>query len=549
MASLLWTKSDKRRPIIYVDLFDNVSTELQIEFVRWEQKLWNFDWNHRFFHYYSEPTKCQATAKRFGSIGNTYFESREWRIALEMYNQAICFAENDSSYLAVLFAKRGFCFSNLEMYSAGTIDIDIALSRNLPRELVAECRAINEVLKQKSEQRTPNRPQLSFNECDENYPAMANVLELKLDENNRAYIAAKVDIDVGETVLVEQSFAAVTNGYNKICCATCLQEMKNFLPCRTCTDAAFCSVDCFQRNNVHRKSCGEDFHHMPTPIKFVIQSILHAISIFPTVDFLMQFVEVYIKSPNFIAAATIFKTPLDEKMRNYGLFLKLSTQNDLPIVTAFQAYTTLLTMKSISEVFNSEKKKRFLMHLVGHHTFVLKCNSFGGFEKNENQFISGTMANLVGLIDHSCTPNVIHFTYGDRVVCMTIRPIRAGERLCYDYFPMKIDVDDDKRRKQRKQLIWQHWHIDCKCCKCNTRNRIISNPQMAADPAFYFVSFISTYKLNGNRQSKDNNQVMAQLKEKCIQFLRKFKDEPWAKETEIIINIYTKCILSITHTV
>lgn len=534
MASRLWSKPGKQHSTMYPELFDNVSPELQMEFIRWDEQLYHSEWKHQFLHYRNNPIKCELTSTRFGNMGNEYFEQREWRKAMEMYNQAMCFARNDSTYFGVLFAKRGFCFTNMKMYDAGIADIDMALSKQLSSEWVAECRQITEILKEQSKPYEPLMPKLSFG-CDTNYPAMANVLELKSDANKRAYIVANVDIDVGKTILLEESFIAITNGHDKTCCATCLNEIRNFIPCFMCTDAVFCSPNCYHKNHIHRMWCGESFHRMPTPVKFVVQSILQAISIFPTIDFLMQFVQVHITSPNAVAAAAKFKVPLDAKMQNYGLFLKQTIQNALPMVTVYQVYTTLLSMASIAGRFNSRTKKRFLMHLVGHHTMVLSCNAFGGFEVDQNRFISGTMANLVALIGHSCTPNVVHFAYGNREVCITIRPIRAGERLCYDYWPdadadgndqNDIDGDSEKRVALRKQTLWENWRIDCKCRKCCMHNEIKldhTNPRMSADPTFFFVSNYKMYY-------EDNQSALEAVKQRCIHFLNNFKDEAWTEE-------------------
>lgn len=537
MASRLWLKPDNRHPTTLCDLFDDVSLELQMEFTRWDQQLSNFEWKHRFLHYRNHPIKCELTSARFDNIGNEYFEQREWRKAMEMYNQALCFAESGSSNLGILYAKRGFCFTNMKMYGAGMEDIDMALANNLSPDWVAECRQITEIFQERSKPFEPLIPKLSF-ECDAQYSAMANVLELKFDGNERAYIVAKADIDVGKTILVEESFVAITNCYDKTCCATCLKEMRNFIPCQKCTDAVFCNTICMQQNHLHQISCGENFHRMPTPIKFVVQSILKAISTFPNTQFFMQFVQVYIGSLNAADAAAKFKMRLNANMQNYGLFLKQKFFNALPMVTVYQAYTTLLSMPLIAKRFNSQSKKRFLMHLVGHHTMILNSSGFGGFEVNQNRFISATLANLVSLFEHSCTPNVVHFAHGSREVCITIRPIRAGEPLCYDYDnDGSQDKDDssDEETKLRKQMLWDNWRIDCKCRKCCVNDEIKPNPRMAADPVFAVLNYKSYLD--------DNLPTLELFKSRCIHFLNKFKDEPWTKEMEAIIKAYSQCIL------
>lgn len=556
MASRLWTRAERQRQT-YCDLFSNVSPEILKEFADWDRKLGQSEWEHRFHHYRHTAKKCEGTAIRFGNWGNELYEIQEWRKAMELYNQAMCFAENDSEYMGILFAKRGFCFNNMKMYGAGILDMDWALKLKLSPEwieIVTECRQISATMNQQTNALEPLVPALSF-PIHADYEAMADVLELKFDVKNRACIVAKVDIDVGKTVLLEESFTSITNCYNKTCCATCLIEIRNFIPCRMCTDAVFCSTECFNRNHLHKSTCGADFHRMPTPVKFVTHSILQAMSIFTTIDSWIHFVQTYIGSPNAAVAAAKFKMPLDAKLKNYGLFLKQKIQNEMPMVTVYQAYTTLLAMPSILKRFNTRTKKQFLMHLVGHHTMVLNCNAYGGFEVDQDQFISGTMTNLVAMIEHSCTPNVAHFAYGSKEVCITIRPIRAGEHLCYDYWPDDDDDDEnddnndkgdddnndrggsdsnEKRRKRRKQKLWECWCIDCQCPKCSDRT-IAPNPEMVKDPTFFFVK---NYK-----QRYGNIQATELLKQQCVHFLNKFKHEAWSKEMEVIIRAYSQCIL------
>lgn len=61
-------------------------------------------------------------AKKFGEMGHEYFERHQWREAMEMYNKALCFVENDSVYMGFLYAVRGLCFGNLQMYDAGIVE-------------------------------------------------------------------------------------------------------------------------------------------------------------------------------------------------------------------------------------------------------------------------------------------------------------------------------------------------------------------------------------------------------------------------------------------
>lgn len=46
-------------------------------------------------------------------------ENENWHAAMELYNQALYFAENDSEYMGILLVMQGFCFCNMRMYDTG----------------------------------------------------------------------------------------------------------------------------------------------------------------------------------------------------------------------------------------------------------------------------------------------------------------------------------------------------------------------------------------------------------------------------------------------
>lgn len=526
----LWSKEPKRGPSMYVDLFDDISISLEIKFVKWEQQLLNTEWKHQFLNMYLDPVKDNSTSMRLADKGNQFYERAEWSKAIEMYNQALCFTEPNSPQISAIYAKRGFCFNNLKMFDEGIADMDLGVSLNLPAEWlpsIAEIKAnCEQQLKLGARQmlNKSNEPKLSF-QPDRTFPCIANNLMIKCLKDKTSFIVAREDIDVGKTVLVEDSFAIVANGYDAAYCYTCLKVLKNFIPCTNCVDVMFCNLDCMSRNNIHKITCGEDYHRMPCDIKFVIDSIVKAITLFPSIDDLVKFVETQLFHPN-KTEANLY----DSNVLNYALFLRQSTHNNLPLELTYKVYTTLMSMEFMQTQFNNKTKQRFLKHLVGHHTMMLQCNSYGGFEKDQNQFVSGTMGNVAAMFEHSCTPNMLHLTIDSRHIGIIIRPVKVGEHLTYDVCP------EDEETENRKNMLLKCYGIDCECRKCNADSYIV-NPMLANDPSLFFVAnYLKYFSANSS----------ALLKQKCVNFLRKYKDEPWSKEIEIVTKAYTRCLIAET---
>lgn len=528
MSLELWSK--RSGAYRYESLFENPPESLQIEYDKWNQQLLNSEWNHRFLFMQLDAAKDPSISNEFSVKGNWYFVQNEFRKAMELYNQALRFVEIDSTAQAILYAKRGFCFANKKMYAEAIVDLNLALSTDFPSEwkaIVIETIEISRhMIAIRTKSPTKIVPELYF-ESDRLFPSMANVLQIKFNGEGRPCgIEAKVDMNWGTTIVVEEAFTSITNDYDRTTCTTCSRVLKNFVPCSGCVDAMFCSDECRDRNNIHKLICGHKCNRMPSDVQFIVQSILMAISLFPTVEQLIQFVDWQIHPHLNHTTPKYLRLNLDDKdLLNYGLFLKLSTRNGLPNLLVYQAFTALMSISSIKNNFNTRSKETFLMHLIGHHTMILKCNSFGGFQPNQSQFISAIMANVIALFEHSCTPNVMHLTHGNREICITLRPIKAGERLCYDYWP-----DDDDEPVDRKRILQTYFGIDCRCMKCCGSGNA-SNPELAADLSFQF--------LLANKNPLDDELRLKLCMQAFDEVVRNYDDETkWSKEMECVIKLY-----------
>ncbi|KAJ6649304.1 SET and MYND domain-containing protein 4, partial [Pseudolycoriella hygida] len=98
-----------------------------------------------------------------------------------------------------------------------------------------------------------------------------------------------------------------------------------------------------------------------------------------------------------------------------------------PLGLASDSYKSLMTREFIRELlFDTEKKQSFLVHLILQHVVITSTNSseIGG---EKFVFI------LSSYFNHSCEPNVSYANQHNRLICLTIRPIRAGEQLYVRY--------------------------------------------------------------------------------------------------------------------
>lgn len=525
--SELWFRENRKGPAVYVDLFRDISDHK--EFEDWDKKNNDSSWKKCFLHWKLIAKKNNVTAQDYYGSGNIHFRLEEWRKAMEMFNLALHFVEPNAPLKAELYGKRGFCFFNMNMHRECLTDMDLSLAcGNLSAEtavMVSKHRTKCLINVERGTFYKPYNPSIDFDQHDK-FPCMANILQIeKVDEcESPTNIIAKSNIEMGKIVLIEEAFSAIAVGYNTSYCFTCLNTVKNFIPCPNCSDVMFCSDSCMNRSDIHNLSCGATYHRMPSYIKFVLQTIFEAITSFSSIDDLAMFVKCTLNGQNINVSS-------NPKSMNYALFFGLpKSSNDLPTLLIYQVYTTLLKMPLIGPSFKSKSKYRFLMHLVAHHVQVLLKNSYGGFEKNQNQFITARMNNVTAMIEHSCTANLVQIPIGNKMVLITVYPVKAGDHLTINYW--LGDIVCAEGPIERQEFIYNHFGITCKCDRCMGK---LEGSKMWTDPTYSDIT----------HSDEDTSEV---LKQQCVDYLERYKYMAWSNEKDVVVESYIRCLLADINT-
>lgn len=308
-------------------------------------------------------------------------------------------------------------------YDQALVDIGLAFAVDRTdeclsklRKLQDDCRklaAAAECMQQKADER---QHRLAFEEPHEQFPCMANALAIERSNEFGRHIVAKHDIDVGKVVLMEESFASVGRGDERMC-HTCLAESKNFIACPHCVDVVFCDEKCMTANELHRFECHTVYHQMVHRMQFIIRTVLAAITAFPTVDGLMAFVEERVERKN-------LPESINDVQSKYGLYLQLEKfpLADNAIYDVYSLCRSALAIPSICKLFDSEEKRRFFMHLMFHH---LAVNVNNGYE-NETCTSIGL---VLCVFNHSCVPNLFNYAIDNRKFCVTVRPVKKGDQV------------------------------------------------------------------------------------------------------------------------
>lgn len=316
---VLWKKESASNDACYVNLLEDFDLDLLIE---------AYATNKFYIGHKNNETSSDQKMK-----GNEQFKAKNWPEAIELYNKSLRYAPNDSENISFAYANRAHCFFKMEMYDKCLVDIEMAKKSNYPERLMFK---LNE----------------RKNAC---LKAM-NEKTWKPEENKQK--------------MQSESFICMTNiEGEKSVCDTCCNENQNFVPCENCYEVLFCDDECKKNNKIHKimceKSRGETFLFRKT-----VQSILIALNGFDGVEEMMSFVESTLNAPK------DFNVPKsDMQITTYKSFLKTeftmkfnATEGTLLSWTSF----VLAQIDLVKQRFQSLRNKRFLMHLILQHQFILE---------------------------------------------------------------------------------------------------------------------------------------------------------------------------------
>lgn len=206
--------------------------------------------------------------------------AKNWHEAIELFNQALCFAENGSKELGCAYADRSSCYLNLQMYDECLADIALAKANNCPTVFLPKIHKWKDtcikVLKNQTETRDAvyAEPKLSF-DANKQYPCAADVLQIERNPNGERDVIAQTNIGVGQYILVEEGFVWSTSEKYRRCCV-CLKTTTNLVPCKNCTNSLLCHGKC-EKNELHDIECQMDLNtgnENEANLYLVVRSIL-----------------------------------------------------------------------------------------------------------------------------------------------------------------------------------------------------------------------------------------------------------------------------------
>lgn len=478
------------------------------------------------------PAKNNTIADDLLAEGFELLKGGERWLAMDKFNKALCFAEKDSEQVSIAYGDRAETFLELNKFDNCLIDVVLALQSSYPQrymDRLLKCR--DACIAKRSSQRNRSRvPRLSY-PSNPDYPGMADVLEIKQSEEFGRYIVAKTDIPMGSTVLLEPSFMPA-NPFHGSICANCFRGARSFIACPNCTTALFCTKQCMESGAVYHATecgyifCSEQLGRIP---QYLIRSVSMGINICGGVDQLIAFVETVRQEPPAIPTSTL--DPLDRYRAFLQLQINKRVRNSDDMKKLAQAYVFITTMPATKDLFNTEAKKRFLMHLIVMHDFIITDNRIGGLEYGDVSVRS--LGLIESLFNHRCLANVTKYKIAGNSMVITVRPVNAGDQLYLCYAMNAVNVPRQEVRRQ--------YGFMCKCTTCvpvsverSLQLRIRDDPDNRS---------LYTYFENMTDNALFRNPSDVPLaKQLCVRFLKRYVHHPGGIELTRATYAFSICL-------
>lgn len=496
---MLWKKESQRPNALYFDFFPpNV-------------QHWDFKVLLQNIHEKPHPTKSDAIALHKRTEGNKQFAEGALLDAMESYGDCLRFATPGSEHISLAYANRAACFLNLKMYNECLADIELAEKAGYPEHLMHKLEqrktsCLGEM------QQNPHLPEKLNFEPNEKIPYLSNVLMVQRNNSTGAYsVVAKTDIDVAQPIVIEDLYrVSIRNGYG-IHCNICSKEYCNLVPCSKCAVAMFCA-EC-QGHFLHEYECGLSFcgeSESNRKAMADVRNVLLTMKLFRTVDELMTFVEKMLAKPKELP-----KTMLDDRSKYQAVFNCPFKKQGKTIAEwqslIYPVYKTLMKIPYVSQMFQTVKHQRFLMHLIGHHN--LHPVKIGGITSSDQRPVH-LIQIMLSYFNYSRENNVLDYTCGGKSVWYTIKPINKGEPILFAFDPLGITTT-----KEQQILLWTDMSIKCEWSQCKSKLASPAQRQlMASDPVYHEIQS-RIYYIHPLLFNSDMCKAMMNA---CVAFLRKF---------------------------
>jgi len=407
--------------------------------------------------------KSDEVCEQWRKQANELYNKTNYVQALELYNKALCYAENIKSKEAgICFANRSAVFCNLSLPEAAIENIQLARNAGYPAELMDK---LND--REKKCLEMMNRPRkvnpakdffkLSY-PAHEKTPFLANCVEMRETKKYGRGLYATRDLKPGDIITNSRPVLKSINknaAYKR--CTNCLEvNDMNLFSCPSCVGTMFCSTKCQEEamEKFHKYECPyiDEVRraHADCDIRTATWRFLlvtqHAVDGIKKLKALVEDWQLTKKTffdydlskdckelamNEFLAAysqTSAFELFTPRTASN-ALFEKLS--NDQPLRSLWKTLKEKQNMKAILQKTSLVVGQAFRATFDGSMNNVEWQNVLNS---KYGEAIGGGIHLPFVYFNHSCSPNVNRIMFNDSCFHFVIKPVKKDEQLFEAYW-------------------------------------------------------------------------------------------------------------------
>ncbi|CAB3380919.1 Hypothetical predicted protein [Cloeon dipterum] len=327
-------------------------------------------------------------------------------------------------------------------------------------------------------------PPLSY-EPDRKLPCLSNAVSLAFNKKKMRHVVANRDLDIGDIVIVEQSFARVVSSLSEKTevhfCSFCYKITYSPCPCAICGHVLYCSEICRENDwmSVHHASCR--FRQLQgIVLSEELLQYRHNNATYNDVAFTLLIDIIFrLGGPDLILKKLESETALDWikpedaiASKDCDLKLLMAMTDNMEACSNKTVATSATAAVVLAGKFDFPQKHfelfaAFILKLI----FVMKNNatllSYTDNkldEEMDERHFGMALFMASSSINHSCFPNMVRISYGSSVVYRIIRPIAKGEELTESYH---VDLSFNLQRRREICSVRSSFHCRCLACEQN----------------------------------------------------------------------------------
>lgn len=304
----------------------------------------------------------------------------------------------------------------------------------------------------------------------------SNVLDLtKADASKGNFIITKEEVKSGETILVEEPFAAcLLPKFAGSHCHECFARLVAPIGCSNCSGVAFCSISCKE------KACGSYHQYECRYLDLLVGSGM-SILCHTTLRIITQ----TNNDPKKLQEVREFLDGLCKHSEQRKPFDYLQRTLMTTFLLRFLQHSEFFGRRKTEAVDPTEQELSVGVLILG----LLQALQFNAHEIFETRLgdrhrITGSLPINIGvgvyktgsLFNHDCSPCVARYFYGKTLVFTTTRPLGVGEMASENYGP----ICTRKTAIERQRALQARYWFKCECRACNENWPILDKMNYSA---------------------------------------------------------------------